>query len=86
MACVADRRQQARAAVAAVEHHPAVLSVDWLAPTEDPTNAWTLELLIDEGERGVPSAVLRDLAAHDFAVRTVAPRHPYRHVVAIAED
>jgi hypothetical protein len=82
MPCTVAQRERVRDAAAALDTHPAVLAPSTIEPGADPTNAWTLEFLIDEGYRGVPSAVLRDLADHDLAIRTVA----HRHVVAIAES
>jgi hypothetical protein len=76
-----EARDQARAAIARVSAHPAVIDADLIAPDVDPTQRWTVEIAID-GE-ATPPAVLRILADEGLSVLDAGPRATWHCVVAV---
>jgi hypothetical protein len=79
------RRRVADAAVAA-EAEPAIRAVDVIPADADPTDRWTLDLLVVENDArpGVPRAVLAVLADHDLHLLRAGPQGPdYQQVIAV---
>lgn len=82
MSCTVDARKRTRKAADALEVHHQVEAVDVLAPATDPTNRWTIELVLCVN--GVPDTILDTLAEYQLTLRHAGPRGPYWHVVAVA--
>jgi len=82
MTCTVDRRRRARRCGAALETVAPVQAVDVLDPHTDPTQRWTVEIVLAPSAGGLPPEVLSTLAAHQLSVRDVSPQG--RHWVAVA--
>jgi len=79
------RRRVAEAAVAA-EANRAIRAVDVIPAKQDPTDRWTLDLLVVENDNrpGVPDAVLALLADYDLHLLRAGPQGPdYQQVLAV---
>lgn len=82
MTCTVDKRQRVHRARDRLEAHTLVVGAAVLAPAEDPTARWTLELTLDAA--GVPHDVLDILGSYRLTLRTAAPRGRCWHAVAVA--
>ena len=82
--CHADARQRADSAARALEAQGIVVAVDVLAPDDDPSDHWTVDILLDSGAGGAPANVLAELAARDCDVLDVEPQGDFWNVVATA--
>ena len=82
MTCTVDARKRTRKAADTLELHRQVDAVDVIEPATDPTDRWTIELVVCVN--GVPDTILDTLAEHELTLRHAGPRGPYWHVVAVA--
>lgn len=80
--CIARARKRARKAADKLELHHRVEAVDVLAPEADPTNKWTIELVLCA--EGVPHDVLDLLGSYQLTLRESQPQGPYWQAVAVA--
>jgi hypothetical protein len=87
MPCLVASRQEARAAADAIEELEVVVEpVAIVAPHEDPTARWTLDILAATPDRlDVPAVVVETVQSQGFGVRKVLPHGPdHHHVSAVA--
>ena len=80
--CAARARKRARKAGDKLTRHHRVEAVDVLAPDTDPTDRWTVELVLCA--EGVPHDVLDLLGSYQLTLRTAQPQGPYWQAVAVA--
>jgi len=80
LGCVADGREDAKAARRDLLAHEAVAGASLTSPAEDPTDRWTLELAIltgpDSPAAGLEPAVLDTARCHGLTVIEVQRRSP----------
>lgn len=81
--CRVEARQRARNAIEALEGCPAVIGVDLVAPSVDPTDKWTLEIALETD--GLPAAVNAILGQHGLWTRYARPRGSGWHAVTVVE-
>lgn len=81
-------RKRARECASALDTQESVCAVDVLDPRVDPTDRWTVELVIKHPNHactpGIPPAVLTVLADHDLTVRQVTQQGAGAFSVAVA--
>lgn len=82
MTCTVEQRQNARDCATACLDEPAVVAADALDPATDPTDRWTVELVLCVD--GVPPAVSRLLSLYDLTIRDVSPQRDQWRAVAVA--
>ena len=82
--CHADARQRADSAARALEAQGIVVAVDVLDPATDPSDRWTVDILLEPSACGAPANVLAELAARDCGVLDVELQGGYWNVVATA--
>lgn len=83
MPCQIQQRNTIRRAAEAIGACEHVVATDVLTPDAAPRGVWTLEFVCDSGARGVPPAVLQELATAGLSVRGVDPRgEPPHYIVA----
>jgi hypothetical protein len=84
MTCALTARARCRDAASRLESRLCVETTDVLSPSIDPTDRWTLEVVVARSG-GVPPEVLRDLARAGLSLRTAQPNGPdHYRVVAVA--
>jgi hypothetical protein len=88
MTGAAPARERARECASVLESRTRVCAVDVLDPRIDPTDCWTVELVIKHPNHartpGVPPEVLAVLADHDLTVRAVTQQGAGAFSVATA--
>lgn len=72
--CTAAERSRARRCAGVLRPFPSVIAVDVLAPADDPTDRWTLDIVLGPRADGVPPAVLDELGAFQATLRSAAPQ------------
>lgn len=82
--CRVDGRQRAYAAADALRERGVVVAVDVIQPTDDPTESWTLDILLERRANGVPAPVLSELAARDLTLLDVGLQGGYWQALATA--
>jgi hypothetical protein len=80
--CLARERTRAHNAADTLAMHDRVEAVDVLAPDTNPTNRWTIELVLCA--RGVPHDVLDVLGSYQLTLRDASPQGTYWQAVAVA--
>ena len=80
--CHSRERNRARNCAQLLVAHDLVHAVDVIEPATDPTDRWTIELVLCVN--GVPDTILDTLAEYQLTLRHAGPRGPYWHVVAVA--
>jgi len=70
--CTVSARKRARALAETLAVRNSVAGVDVLEPHADPTDQWTLDVLLDT--RGVPPQVLDDLGSYQATLRDAGPQ------------
>ena len=83
MSCRVEARHQAHNAVDALETVPAVIGVDVIAPSVDPTDRWTVEVTLRT--EGIPPVVSGIFAEHSVTLRHAGPRGDWWHGLAVVE-
>ena len=81
--CIVDERKQIRAVAERLDHHPAVGCVDVIAPNQDPSGAWTLEVSLMPGTPLLPT-LQRILADGGLSVMECTFRQSFDHRRVIA--
>ncbi|SEO72721.1 hypothetical protein SAMN05216388_1017119 [Halorientalis persicus] len=81
--CTVEKREAAERAARTLRRRPQVQAVDVLPPARDPTDRWTLDIVLAPEAGGLPPAVETDLAAEGFTTRRVTPQGPYWGAVAV---
>lgn len=82
MTCRADQRQRARRARDRLDACAAVADTSLVAPGEEPTDRWLVDVLVAAESRAVPPLVARRIGAQGLWTRSVAPRGEYYTVLA----
>lgn len=84
--CVADQREQVRAAAEHIAADPRVHAVNWLAPREGARDAWTLDVVCDDQGDATPLSVQRRLTTAAARIVETTPQSPdHRQVLAVLE-
>ena len=81
--CIVDQRKQIRACAERLQADPAVTHTDVLAPTEDPSGRWTLEISLQAGTPLLPR-LQRMLAESGLSVMECEFRSKFDHRRVIA--
>jgi len=84
MTCVVETRRRLRACAETLSVRDPVLAVDALAPHADPTDRWTLDILLDQSAGGVPHQICDDLGSYRLTIRDVARQGPHWQAIAVA--
>ncbi|MFD1588210.1 hypothetical protein ACFR9U_14605 [Halorientalis brevis] len=84
MNCRVEARHRAHNAVNELEAVPAVIGVDVIAPSVDPTDQWTLELTLRTD--GVPAVVNSILGEYGLTLKHAGPRSDWWHGMAVVEQ
>jgi len=70
--CTVSTRKRARKCAETLAVREPVVGVDVLEPHADPTDCWTLDIVLDT--RGVPPQVLDDLGSYQATLRDASPQ------------
>jgi len=81
MNCNIKNRERVRRAAEAIRGCAPAISVDILSPTESQYDQWTIDAVL-EGRRGVPPAVLRELALEGLTLQPTPSQSGVEHVAA----
>ncbi|MFC7073088.1 hypothetical protein ACFQJ7_12520 [Halovenus rubra] len=84
MRCWVEARQRTRKCADSLRGHAVVEAVDVLPPAKDPTDRWTVEVVLREGTGGVPHQVLDTFGSYQLTLRDVSPQGPYWVAVGTA--
>jgi hypothetical protein len=81
MNCTVEKRSRARKCAETLDARQSVLAVDVLDPHTDPSDRWTIELVLCENYNGVPPQILDDLGSYRATLRKASPQGPYYKAV-----
>jgi len=84
MACTVSQRQRVCDAAEHLCARPNVEAVDVLAPQTDPSDRWTLDILLQPAAGGLPADMLDLLGSFQLTVRSVAPQGDGWQALAVA--
>lgn len=74
MMCSAEARQRAQYVASIVQNHVHVAGVDIVAPSEDPTNRWLVDIALDARADGLADDLADHLVEHEMTIRKVDPQ------------
>lgn len=81
MTCTVAKRERARKCADTLAARESVLAVDVLDPHTDPTDRWTLDIVLCT--EGVPPVALDDLGNYQATLRSVARQGTHWQAVAV---
>ncbi|MFD1588462.1 hypothetical protein ACFR9U_15895 [Halorientalis brevis] len=83
MSCRVEARHRAHNAVNELEAIPAVVGVDVVAPSVDPTDRWTVEVTLRTD--GIPPVVSGIFGEHSLTLSHAGPRGDWWHGLAVVD-
>lgn len=83
MNCRVEARHRAHNAVNELESVPAVVGVDVVAPSVDPTDRWTIELTLRTN--GISAVVNSILGEYGLTLKHAGPRSEWWYCVAVVD-
>lgn len=82
--CTVRARDQAKAAARQLDADPRTLAVDVIDPATDPTDRWTVDVILVEECDAIPTPVLSILSEYQLAIHDQQRRGDHQQFLAVA--